>query len=68
MLAGKRAFQRSTSAETMTAILNDDPPSISQIVQATSPGLPRVAHRCLEKKRATLSLCIGSGVCAGSLV
>src|SRR5277367_5669444 len=49
MLSGKRAFQRSTSAETMTAILNDDPPSISQIVQATPPGLQRVVHRCLEK-------------------
>ena len=49
MLTGKRAFQRSTSAETMTAILNEDPPSISQIVQTTSPGLQRVVHRCLEK-------------------
>src|SRR5271156_1724338 len=49
MLTGKRAFQRSTSAETMTAILNDDPPSISQIVQTTPPGLQRVIHRCLEK-------------------
>lgn len=27
MLAGKRAFHRSTSAETMTAILNEEPPS-----------------------------------------
>ena len=49
MLAGKRAFQRSTSAETMTAILNDDPPSISQIGQTAPPGLQRVVHRCLEK-------------------
>ncbi len=49
MLAGKRAFQRSTSAETMTAILNDDPPAISQIVQSTPPELQRVVHRCLEK-------------------
>src|SRR5277367_5009991 len=49
MLTGKRAFQRSTSAETMTAILNDDPPGISQIVQSTPPGLQRVVHRCLEK-------------------
>src|SRR6516165_3881973 len=31
MLSGKRAFQRPSSAETMTAILNDDPPSNSQI-------------------------------------
>ncbi len=49
MLAGKRAFHRSTSAETMTAILKDDPPGISQIVQAVSLGLQRVIHRCLEK-------------------
>jgi Tol biopolymer transport system component len=49
MLTGKRAFQRSTSAETMTAILNEDPPSISQIVQTTSPGMQRVVHHCLEK-------------------
>lgn len=49
MLAGKRAFLRSTSAETLTAILNDDPIGISQIAQSTPPGLQRVVHRCLEK-------------------
>ncbi len=49
MLAGKRAFQKSTSAETMTAILKEDPPGISQIVPATPPALQRVVHRCLEK-------------------
>ena len=49
MLTGRRAFQRSTSAETMTAILNEEPPSVSQIVQTTSPGMQRVVHRCLEK-------------------
>jgi serine/threonine protein kinase len=50
MLAGKRAFQHPTSAETMTAILNEDPPGISQIVPAIAPGMQRVVHRCLEKK------------------
>src|SRR5712691_3428652 len=45
MLAGKRAFQKSTSAETMTAILKEDPPGISQVVPATPPGLQRVVHR-----------------------
>ncbi len=49
MLADKRAFQKSTSAETMTAILKEDPPGISQIVPATPPALQRVVHRCLEK-------------------
>src|SRR5580693_2886098 len=33
----------------MTAILNDDPPGISQVAQSTPPGLQRVVHRCLEK-------------------
>ncbi len=49
MLAGKRAFQHSTSAETMTAILREDPPSVSQIARNATPGLQRVVHRCLEK-------------------
>jgi len=49
MLAGKRAFERTTSAETMTAILNDDPPAASQIVPSTPPGLQRVVNRCFEK-------------------
>ena len=49
MLSGKRAFQRSTSADTMAAILNEDPQGISQIAQTTPPGLQRVVHRCLEK-------------------
>ncbi len=49
MVTGKRAFQRATSAETMTAILHDEPPGISQITQAAPPGLQRVVHRCLEK-------------------
>jgi len=49
MLAGKRAFQRPTPSETMTAILNEDPPGISQIAPTTPPGLQRIVHRCLEK-------------------
>jgi serine/threonine protein kinase len=49
MLAGKRAFQRSTSAETMTAILNEEPPAVSQVGRDVSPGLQRLVHRCLEK-------------------
>ena len=49
MLAGKRAFQHSTSAETMTAILREDPPGVSQIARNAPLGLQRVVHRCLEK-------------------
>jgi len=49
MLAGKRAFQKPTSPETMTAILNEDPPGISQIAADVPPALQRVVHRCMEK-------------------
>lgn len=49
MLTGKRAFQKPTSAETMSAILNEDPPAISQLVQSIPPALQRIVHRCLEK-------------------
>ena len=50
MLTGRRAFQKATSAETMTAILNEDPPAISQIGPGFSPGLQRILNRCLSKK------------------
>jgi serine/threonine protein kinase/Tol biopolymer transport system component len=49
MLSGKRAFRKPTSAETMTAILNEDPQAISEISPNTPPALQRVLHRCLEK-------------------
>jgi serine/threonine protein kinase/Tol biopolymer transport system component len=49
MVTGNQTFRKPTSAETMTAILNEDPPPISQVTAATPPGLQRVVHRCLEK-------------------
>ena len=49
MLSGNRAFQKPTSAETMSAILNEDPPEISESATAMPPGVPRLVHRCLEK-------------------
>jgi eukaryotic-like serine/threonine-protein kinase len=49
LLTGKRAFQRWTSADAMSAVLNEDPPGISQVVSGIPPALERVVHRCLEK-------------------
>ncbi|HXX46239.1 MAG TPA: protein kinase [Candidatus Acidoferrales bacterium] len=49
MLTGKRAFQKPTSAETMTAILNEEPPGVSQLVPTAPPASQRVVHRCMEK-------------------
>jgi Tol biopolymer transport system component len=49
MLTGKRAFQKATSVETMTAILNEEPPAISQLAPSLSPGLQKIVNRCLAK-------------------
>jgi serine/threonine protein kinase len=49
LLTGKRAFHKPTSAETMSAILNEEPPSASQITPGIPPALQRVVQRCLEK-------------------
>src|SRR6516164_2507013 len=49
MLTGRRAFHKPTSAETMSAILNEDPSAISQLTSGISPALQKVAQRCLEK-------------------
>ena len=49
MLAGKPAFRKATSAETMSAILNEDPQAVSQVAPNLPPGLQRVVNRCLGK-------------------
>ncbi len=49
MLSGVRAFRRDTPAETMTAVLKDDPPELSDSVHLVSPALERIVRRCLEK-------------------
>ena len=50
MFSGQRAFQRDTSAETMTAILKEDPPEITTTGKPIAPALERIVRRCLEKK------------------
>ena len=49
MLTGRRAFQRDTAAETMTAILREDPPDPALVRTEISPALDRIVRHCLEK-------------------
>jgi hypothetical protein len=49
MLTGRRAFQRDTSAETMTAILKEDVPELSSTGRQIPPPVDRIVRRCLEK-------------------
>jgi len=50
MLCGQRAFKRITGAETMTAILNEDPRDISTRAGAIAPAIERIVRHCLEKQ------------------
>ncbi len=49
MLSGKRAFHGDSAADTMSAILREDPPDLSVTNQNVSPGLERILRHCLEK-------------------
>jgi Tol biopolymer transport system component len=49
MLTGKRAFKRETSAETMTAILREEPQALSDTGWQGPLELQRILVRCLEK-------------------
>jgi serine/threonine protein kinase len=49
MLTGQRAFQKPTSADTMSAILNEDPPAISEMTPSAPLALQGAVRRCLEK-------------------
>ena len=49
MLSGKRAFHGDTAADTMSAILKEDPPDLSETNRNISPALERIVQHCMEK-------------------
>jgi Tol biopolymer transport system component len=49
MLSGSRAFHRDSAAETMSAILREEPPDLSSSNKNVQPGLERIVRHCLEK-------------------
>jgi len=49
MISGKRAFHRETAADTMSAILKEDPADLSETNRNVSPALERIVEHCLEK-------------------
>jgi len=49
MLSGKRAFCGETYADTIEAILNRDPPALSESNPSVPPSFERIVRRCLEK-------------------
>ena len=50
MLTAQRAFKRETSAETMTAVLREEPPELTETGWQGPLGMQRILTRCLEKR------------------
>jgi len=49
MLTGHRAFKRDTTAEIMTAILREEPPSFAESGVHVAPDVAKAVQHCLEK-------------------
>ncbi len=52
VVSGQRAFRGETPADTMSAILKEDPPELTLIAKEIPPAFDRIVHRCLEKSPA----------------
>ncbi len=52
MLSGQRAFRGETPADTMSAILKEEPFELSETVRSVPPALERMVRHCLEKNPA----------------
>jgi serine/threonine protein kinase len=50
MLTGQRAYKRDSAAETMSAILREDPPDPGTFNVNVPPAVLRTLRRCLEKR------------------
>jgi len=52
MLSGKRAFHGESAAETMSAILKEEPPELIETNRSVPPALERIVRHSLEKNPA----------------
>src|SRR5262245_8402864 len=52
MLTGTHPFKRETPADTMMAVLREDPPPIGRAVPGLPGGLVKVLERCVDKQAA----------------
>src|SRR5271155_3822577 len=52
MLSGQRAFRGETPADTMSAILKEEPTELLEMARNVPPALERMVRHCLEKNPA----------------
>ncbi|MGE5414865.1 MAG: serine/threonine-protein kinase, partial [Syntrophomonadaceae bacterium] len=51
LLSGRKAFKKDTASDTISAVLRDDPPELTQSGRNVSPALDHIVRHCLEKDR-----------------
>jgi len=49
MLSGRPAFRGESSADTISALLKEDPPELTTATRQVPPALERIVRHCLEK-------------------
>ena len=52
LLTGRRAFARNNAADTLSAILRDEPEPLRNLARDVPEPLARIVHRCLSKEAA----------------
>jgi|HubBroStandDraft_5_1064220.scaffolds.fasta_scaffold05207_2 Tol biopolymer transport system component len=52
MISGQHAFRGDSPADTMSAILKEEPPELSETSRNVPPALERIVRHCLEKNPA----------------
>ncbi|MEX0880248.1 MAG: protein kinase [Thermoanaerobaculia bacterium] len=50
MVTGKRAFQKKTAVDTLSAILNEEPPRMTEVAPQAPAPLRWIVERCLAKE------------------
>jgi len=50
LVSGQPPFLKATAADTVTAVLTEDPPGLDSSGSTFPPGLRQIARRCLEKR------------------
>jgi Tol biopolymer transport system component len=50
LLSGQRAFRGESAADTMSAILREEPPGLARSGRDLPPALERILRRCLDKR------------------
>ena len=51
LLSGRKAFKKDTASDTISAVLRDEPPELTQSGRNVSPALDHIVRHCLEKDR-----------------